>query len=115
MIGRVNSEMSERVGTYLYWLATALAVLAIVGAIIWNVQTLQARQEAQENLRTLSPALEDRDAVLAEAFARQRASTERLKRSLTFGGVLVLGGLIVYGLGLVARFVSRTPDNNRRE
>jgi hypothetical protein len=107
--------MSRRLGTTLHWLATALAVLAIIGAVAWNLQALQERQEAQENLRTLSLERIERETALAEAFARQRASTQSLKRSLTFGGVLVLGGLIVYGFGWVARYASRTPRNNRRE
>ncbi len=105
--------MSRRLGSLLYWLGTVVAVLAIAGAVAWNAQTFQARQAAQENLRTLSPERLERETALAEAFARQRASTQNLKRSLTVGGVLVLGGLIVYGFGLAARYASRRPNHNR--
>jgi hypothetical protein len=105
--------MTRRSGTLIYRLASLVAVLAIFGAVAWNVQTFQERQQAQENLRTFPTEQVEREKVLAEAFARQRASTQSLKRSLTFGGVLVLGGLIVFGLGLAARYASRTPNNNR--
>ncbi len=107
--------MTRRLGTFLYWLGSVLAVLAILSAVAWNGWTFQQRQLAQENLRTLSPERVERETALAEAFARQRASTESLKRSVTFGGVLVLGGLIVYGLGWAARQASRTPNDKRRE
>ena len=107
--------MTRRLGTLLYWLGTVLAVLAILSAVTWNVRTLQQRQQAQENLRNVSPDRVEQETALAEAFARQRASTESLKLSVTYGGVLVLAGLIVYGLGLAARYASRMPNKDRRE
>ncbi len=107
--------MTRRLGSCLHWLGLLIAVLAIGGAVAWNVWAFQQRQEAQKNLRTLSPALVERETALAEAFARQRASTKNLQRSVTFGGVLVLGGLFVYGFGWAARRTSRTSNNNRRE
>jgi len=107
--------MTRRSGNLIYWLASLVAVLAILAAIVWNGWTLNQRQTAQENLKALSPERTELQTAMAEAFAGKRASTENLKRSLTFGGVLVLGGLIVYGLGWAARYASRTPNNNRRE
>jgi len=99
--------MSRRIATIFHWLGLLAAVLAIGAAVVWNAETFHERRAAQEHLRTLPPALENRDAALVQAFARQRASTEKLKRSLTGGGVLVLGGLIVYGLGLAVYSASR--------
>ena len=107
--------MTRRLGNILHSLGLLIAVLAIGGAVAWNVAAFQQRQQARENLRTVPPELVERETALAEAFARQRASTKNIKRSVTYGGFLVLGGLIVYGLGWAARSVSRSPNNNRRE
>ncbi len=107
--------MSRRRGTILHWLGALVAALAIAGAVVWNVETYQARQAAQHDLRALPPEIENREAALAAAFAQQRASTQGLRRSVTFGGVLVLGGLIVYGLGWVARYASRQPQDKGRQ
>lgn len=99
--------MSQRLGAVFHWVGLLVMVIAIAGAVTWNVQAFEQRRAAQENLRSLSPALDNRQEALAAAFAEQRASTAALRRSLTAGGALAIGGLIVYGLGLAAFVASR--------
>ncbi len=107
--------MTRRLGNILHSLGLLIAVLSVLGALVWNGWTFSQRQAAQENLMALSPERRELETALVDAFAAKRASTENLKRSLTYGGILVLGGLIVYGFGWAARYASRTPNRNRRE
>ena len=107
--------MTRRLGTILHRLGLLIAVLSVLGALAWNASTFTQRQQAQENLKALLPERQHLETALVDPFAAKRTSTKNLKRSLTYGGVLVLGGLIVYGLGWAARYASRTPNRNRRE
>ena len=90
--------MTRRLGTILHRLGLLIAVLSVLGALAWNASTFTQRQQAQENLKALSPERQHLETALVDPFAAKRTSTKNLKRSLTYGGVLVLGGLIVYFL-----------------
>ena len=68
-----------------------------------NAATLQLRLEAQKNLRSLAPETSELQIELSEAYSDARASADNLRRSLTFGGIWVAGGLFAYGLGVSAR------------
>jgi flagellar biogenesis protein FliO len=118
--------MTRRVGNFLYRLGSLIAVLAIVAAVIWNVSAFNQRQHVRENFNSQfktdlgSTFVEDSIAGrrvtdeflkgLAQQVERSRAATENLKQSITFGGVLVIIGLIAYALGLAARSASRKPE-----
>ncbi len=95
--------MTRRWGTFLHRLGLTLVVFSVAGAVILNAATLQLRLEAQRNLRSLAPETSELHTELSKAYSDARVSSENLRRSLTFGGVWVAGGLFAYGLGLSAR------------
>ena len=102
-------------GNLFHRLGAALALLAIVIAVAWNAWTFDLRQQAREQFDaqfagrgTSVPQISSITPTgLAEGYARVRASTRRLERSMTFGGMLILGGLFAYGLGVAARQANR--------
>lgn len=79
----------------------------MVGAVVVNAAALQLRLEAQKNLRSLAPETAELRPALTEAYSQAKASTENLRRSLTFGGLWIIGGMAAYGIGLTARSVTR--------
>jgi len=99
--------MTRRLGIFLHRLGLSLAVLSVVGAVVLNAGALQLRLDAQKKLRALAPETAELQTALAEAYSEARASTENLKRSLTFGGIWIIGGLLAYGFGWTARYVTR--------
>ena len=118
--------MTRRMGTILYRLGSLIAVLAILGAVAWNAQTISQRQQVRANFdlefKEELPPLVREDAiaqrfvsgelpaVLIERLKRSRASTAALRQSITFGAALIIFGLIAYALGLAARSASRKPE-----
>lgn len=91
-----------------------MAVLAIVGAVLLNAGTLQLRLEARKTLRSLAPETSELQTELAEAYGNARTSAEDLRRSLTFGGIWIVGGLVAYGIGLSARNATGGRRRRRR-
>ena len=122
--------MTDRLGAQLYRLGTLLAVIAILGAVSWNGWTIYQRQQVKENFNALfkddlgsvfaeealahRPAASELPAVLTEQYKAVRASTENLRRSMTYGGFLIIAGLIAYALGWAARVAGRQPNNKPR-
>lgn len=98
--------MNRRWGNFLYRLGLSLAVLSIVGAVLLNAGALQLRLEAQKNLRSLAPETSELQTELAAAFSEAQAAAEDLKRSLKFGGIWIVGGLLAYAIGWGARNVA---------
>ncbi|MFT5182371.1 MAG: hypothetical protein ACI8S3_002263 [Alphaproteobacteria bacterium] len=107
--------MTRRIGTFLHLFGAFLAVLAVLVAVVWNGWTIQQRQQSRENFNAIfkdninsqTPEASALPTLLPQAYAQVRASTEALKRSLMFGGILVIGGLAAYGLGWTARNATR--------
>ncbi len=122
--------MTQRLGTILYRLGMSLAVIAVLAALAWNVSAFQQRQQARNNFDSrfkgelgasvLEESISNRSVndeltqVLTREFGQVRASTENLKMAMVYGGFLVIAGLIAYGLGWVARYVSRMPGSARK-
>lgn len=118
--------MTRRMGTLIYRLGSLIAVLAILGAVAWNVSAFSQRQQVRENFNSqfktdLGPLFfeesigargvtDEFPKGLAQQLGRSRAASENLRRSITFGGVLVIIGLIAYALGLAVRSASRKPE-----
>ena len=107
--------MIRRFGNIFYWLGSSLAILAIVAAVVLNTGAIQQRQDARKNLSALASEATEMRATLPQAYSNARASAENLKRTLKLGGFWIFGGLIAYGLGLVARYVSRMPESARKK
>lgn len=106
--------MNRRWGNFLYRLGASLAVLAIVGAVLLNAGALQLRLEAQKTLRSLNPETSELQTELAQAYGEARASAQDLRRSLTFGSIWIVGGLVAYGIGLSARNATGGRRRRRR-
>lgn len=106
--------MTRRWGIFLHRLGLALAVFSVVGAVLLNAGAFQLRLEARKNLRALAPETSELQTELAEAYGNARDSAENLRRSLTFGGIWVVGGLFAYGLGLSARNAAGGRRQRRR-
>ncbi|NNE84015.1 MAG: hypothetical protein HKN28_08605 [Alphaproteobacteria bacterium] len=118
--------MTGRMGNLIYRLGSLIAVLAIVAAVIWNISAFTQRQQVRANFdaqfKNNLPSLfreevlgnrrvtGDFPVALAQELERSRAATENLKQSMTFGGALIIFGLIAYALGWAARSVSRKPE-----
>ncbi len=95
--------MTPRWGVIFYRVAGVVAALAIVAAVAWNAWTLAQHQQTQAELRALSLERRQLATALGDILAQKRATTARLERSLSYGGALLLGGVIVYGLGWAIR------------
>lgn len=118
--------MTRRVGNLIYRLGSLIAVLAIVAAVIWNISAFTQRQQVRESFNSqfrsdLPPIFReevlggrrvtgDFSVALAQELERSRAATENLRQSITFGGALIIFGLIAYALGWAARSASRKPE-----
>lgn len=89
----------------------------------WNAWTINQRQQVRTNFDSqfkeeLPPVFTEEElrnrytgddvaTVLAERLKKSRASTEALRQSITFGGILIIIGLIAYALGWAARSAGR--------
>ena len=126
--------MAARFGNLLYWLGTIVAVLAIGSAIIGNgvvfYEVRQLRIEVEqicgetvgeaecfdklaeeENKRTAeSGGIDIRGLFVSVDPFGVNATNTRQKNSLIFGGVMILIGLIAFGIGWAARYVLRGPS-----
>ena len=123
--------MTNRLGIFLYRLGSLLCVIAVLAAVSWNGWTFYQRQQVREKFdaqfRGESSSLivgetiarqtvnSELPALLVQELAKIRASTQNLKRSMTYGGFLIIAGLFAYGLGWAARQAGRAPSTNRRE
>ena len=107
--------MLARLGNVLYWYGIIVAVLIIVGAVIWNGVTYYERQGVEERLAASTEDFFGRTEDQRRAInqARERLldkATENQRTSLILGGVAVLFGLGAYGVGWAARYVLRGPS-----
>lgn len=103
-----SEKLSHRLGLL-------VAVVAIMGAVAWNASAFEQRQAARAEFNALfvnntsasAPLTAETPVVVNEAYARVKASTRNLERSMIFGVILVFGGLVAYGAGCCASVVTR--------
>lgn len=101
--------------TFSHRLGLLLAVLAIFGAVAWNGWTIYERNQVRaefnalfvDNVSRRAPTTSEVPMVVNAAYAKVKASTEALERSITLGGILVIGGLVAYGVGCCASTATR--------
>ena len=112
--------MTNNFATLSRRLGLLLAVLAIFGAVAWNGWTFNHRQEVRTEFNALfvnnvsagAPKTSEVPVVLNAAYAKVKASTQALERSMTFGAILVIGGLVAYGVGCCASTATRRRKQN---
>ena len=101
--------------TFSHRLGLLVAVLAVFGAVALNGWTFYERQQVRaefnalfvNNISSAAPKTSELPVVLSEAYANVRASTQAQRQSMTFGVILVIGGLVAYGVGCCASTATR--------
>lgn len=115
--------MTNSIKSLPHRLGWLVAVLAVLGAVAWNGWTFYQRQEVRaefnalfmDNVNREAPRTSEVPAVLNAAYAKVSASTQAQRQSITFGGILVFGGLLAYGLGCCANIATRRRKENGGE